>query len=200
MVYNNQIVIYYSDQRDPAHGQKLVHQTSRDLLTWTAPVDDVAYPTYTDRPGMTTVTHLPNGEYMMTYEYGGGPTKANTSTYLFPVYYRKNVNPLKFNESVGYPLISSDGTQPTGSPYITWSPVGGPHGTILVSSGCCSPVFENKNLGDVNSWTTFETGAEISYTRSLRVLPDPTKLLIAGGGLLPPVNNTAVKVDIRNIF
>ena len=198
MAYDNQIVIYYSDQRDPSYGQKLVHQTSTDLLTWSDVVDDVVYPVYTDRPGMTTVTQLPNGDYMMTYEFGGGPTADNSSTYLFPVYYRINANPLKFNESVGYPVISDDGTQPTGSPYITWSPVGGVNGTILVSSGCCSPVFTNQKLGDVNSWVTWDTGAEISYTRSLRVLPDTSELLIAGGGLLD-VNNTAVKVDIRTI-
>ena len=47
-------------------------KTSKDLLTWAPPVDDVAYATYTDRPGMTTVTRLPSGKYMMTYEFGGG--------------------------------------------------------------------------------------------------------------------------------
>ena len=47
-------------------------KTSKDLLTWAPPVDDVAYATYTDRPGMTTVTHLRNKKYMMTYEFGGG--------------------------------------------------------------------------------------------------------------------------------
>jgi hypothetical protein len=47
-------------------------KTSKDLLTWAPPVDDVAYSTYTDRPGMTTVTRLPNKQYMMTYEFGGG--------------------------------------------------------------------------------------------------------------------------------
>jgi hypothetical protein len=56
------------DRRDPLYGQKLVHQTSIDLLTWGPVVNDVTYPVYTDRPGMTTVTHLPNGKYMMTYE------------------------------------------------------------------------------------------------------------------------------------
>ncbi len=47
-------------------------KTSKDLLTWAPPVDDVAFATYTDRPGMTTVTRLPNKKYMMTYEFGGG--------------------------------------------------------------------------------------------------------------------------------
>jgi len=174
-----------------------VHTTSKDLLTWTDVVDDVHYPTYTDRPGMTTVTKLPNGKYMMTYEYGGGPT--NSSSYQFPVYYRINENPLDFLNSTGYPVIAQDGTQPTSSPYVTWSPVGGPNGTILVSSGSYSEIFTNKALGDVSSWVKVETGAPIAYSRSLRVLPDPTKLLIAGAGLLPPSNNTAVRVDVIEI-
>ena len=61
MYYEGQIICYYSDQRDPLYGQKLVHQVSSDLLSWEPPVNDVTYSTYTDRPGMTTVTHLPNG-------------------------------------------------------------------------------------------------------------------------------------------
>lgn len=67
MYYNGQVVLYFSDQRDPLYGQKLLHSTSKDLLSWSATVDDVHYPTYTDRPGMTTVTLLPNGKYFMSY-------------------------------------------------------------------------------------------------------------------------------------
>ena len=36
---------YYSDQRaNTTHGQKLVHQTTRDLLNWGPVVDDVYAP------------------------------------------------------------------------------------------------------------------------------------------------------------
>jgi len=198
MWYEGEIVVYYSDQRDPAHGQKLVHQTSKDLLTWEAPVDDVAYPTYTDRPGMTTVTHLPNGKYMMTYEYGGGPTVSGTG-YSFPVYYRINENPLHFNSSVGYPVVSNDGIQPVSSPYITWSPVGGVNGTIVVSSGTYSQVFTNQALGDVNAWKTVPTPEGISYTRHLRVLCNPDHLLIMGAGHLPPSTTNKVTVSVIDL-
>lgn len=198
MWYEGQIVIYYSDQRDPANGQKLVHQTSKDLLTWEAPVDDVAYPTYTDRPGMTTVTHLPNGKYMMTYEYGGGPTVSGTG-YSFPVYYRINENPLHFNSSVGYPVVSNDGIQPVSSPYITWSPVGGVNGTIVVSSGTYSQVFTNQALGDVSAWTTVPTPEGISYTRHLRVLCNPDHLLIMGAGHLPPSTTNKVTASVIDL-
>jgi hypothetical protein len=99
---------------------------------------------------MTTVTHLPNGQYMMTYEYGGGLTVSGTG-YSFPVYYRINENPLHFNSFVSYPVVSNDGIQPVSSPYITGSPVGGVNRTIVVSSGTYSQVFTNQALGDVSA-------------------------------------------------
>jgi hypothetical protein len=36
----------------------MVHQTSSDLKKWGAVVEDVTYPTYTDRPGMPVVTKV----------------------------------------------------------------------------------------------------------------------------------------------
>jgi hypothetical protein len=36
----------------------MVHQTSSDLKKWGAVIEDVAYPTYTDRPGMPVVTKV----------------------------------------------------------------------------------------------------------------------------------------------
>ncbi len=65
MMYKGQIVVYYSDQRDPEAGQKLVHQVSSDLRNWEAPVDDVKYPTFDFRPGMTTVSELPFGQFIL---------------------------------------------------------------------------------------------------------------------------------------
>ncbi|TVY73535.1 hypothetical protein LSUE1_G005893 [Lachnellula suecica] len=200
MVYEGKLVIYYSDQRDPAYGQKLVHQVSSDALNWAAPVDDVAYSTYTDRPGMTTVTKLPNGKYMMTYEFGGGPLADGSTTYEFPVYYRIADNPLKFNESTGYPVVTSDGTQPTSSPYITWSPIGGVNGSILVSCGSLSQVFVNQELGAVGAWKQFATPEGVSYTRHLRVGKyNPNHLLIMGAGILPPTTTNKVTVSVIDI-
>lgn len=36
----------------------MVHQTSSDLKNWGALVEDVTYPTYTDRPGMPVVAKV----------------------------------------------------------------------------------------------------------------------------------------------
>ena len=199
MYYEGKIICYYSDQRDPLYGQKLVHQVSGDLLHWDPPVNDVAYPVYTDRPGMTTVTHLPNGKYMMTYECGGCPTVSGTA-YEFPVYYRINSNPLNFNASTGYPLVTDTGIQPTSSPYITWSPIGGPNGTIVVSCGTLNQIFVNQELGAVGGWKSVATPEGVSYTRSLRVFKSlPDHLLIAGAGHLPPATTNRVTVSVIDL-
>jgi len=190
MMYEDQLVVYYSDQRDPAHGQKLVHQTSTNMLKWTAPVDDVAYGNFTYRPGMTTVSQLPLGNWIMTYEFYGA-VEAD-----FAVYYRISNNPLTFNNSVGRPIIATDGSVPVSSPYNVWTPVGGSLGTIVVSCGTFSEVFVNHNLGAPGAWTKVSTPEGISYTRSLRVLPDEAQILITGGGQLGGENNTVTTSSI----
>jgi hypothetical protein len=41
MVYDNQLVCYYSDQRNPSYGQYLVHQVSSDGVNWGPVVPDM---------------------------------------------------------------------------------------------------------------------------------------------------------------
>lgn len=193
-------MIYYSDQRlNATYGQRLVHQTSTDALTWGPVVPDVEYPIYEDRPGMTTITQLPTGDYIMTYEYGH--TDPATDVYSFPVTYRISSDPLRFNESEGLPIVAKNtGTVPNGSPYITWSPVGGDNGTLVVSCGGLPTVFTNTALGDVDEWYERDTPAPTSYTRHLRVFgEDQDKLLIMGGGVLPPSTTNNISYSIVSI-
>src|ERR1700753_431027 len=133
MIYKGKLIYYYSDQRDSKHGQKLVHQTSSDLLTWDSPVNDAAWNDYKYRPGMTTIVHLPNGQYIITYETCGAPGGC-------PVYFRLSSDPTKFNSAAEHSLKDQEGKQPSGSPYVVWSPAGGSNGTIVVSSGSHSEV------------------------------------------------------------
>ena len=197
MMYGKTLICYYSDQRQNAtYGQKMVHQSTTDLKTWGAVVDDVTYPTYTDRPGMPTVAKLPNGQYIMTYEYGGGP--AIPSSYQFPVYYKIASDPTKFGAATGISLQASDGTIPSGSPYVVWSSVGGANGTIIASAHSDSAVFINKGLGQ-GPWIKVATPEATSYTRHLRVLNEPSKLLIMGGGNLPPSTTNSVTVTVVDI-
>ena len=195
LMYQEKLIVYYSDQRDPAHGQKLVHQVSYDLKTWEAPVDDIAYADYYARPGMTTVTRLLNHSYIMTYEYGGGP---GFSGYSFPVYYRIASSPLEFNSSIGYPVVAG-ATHPTLSPYIVWSAAGGENGTIMVSCGTLSEVFVNKGLGAVDQWTMVVTPQPAAYSRHLRVMPQRNNLLIMGAGHLPPSTTNNVSLSVIDV-
>nr|CDI55903.1 uncharacterized protein BN887_06224 [Melanopsichium pennsylvanicum 4] len=58
LVNKDQLICYYSDQRDPRYGQKLVHQTTSDLKNWGNIVDDVTESAYSDRPGMVIVARM----------------------------------------------------------------------------------------------------------------------------------------------
>lgn len=136
----------------------------------------------------------------MTYEWGHY-TDVATDTYAFPVTYRINSNPLKFNESVGQPIVAANtGTIPEGSPYVTWSSVGGENGTIVVSCGGLSTVFTNTKLGDPSAWEEKVTSQPTSYTRHLRVFAEEQdRLLIMGGGVLPPSTTNNVSYSILSI-
>lgn len=199
-MYNDEVIIYYSDQRlNETYGQRLVHQTSQDLRNWGEVVPDVEYDVYEDRPGMTTVTQLPNGAYMMTYEFGH--TDPTTGDFTFPVYYRINADPRRFNESEGVPITAKNtGSSPDGSPYVVWSSVGGENGTIIVSCGGATQVWTNQALGDEGEWYERETPAPTSYTRHLRVFDEAQdRLLIMGAGVLPPSTNNNVSYSILDI-
>lgn len=81
LVYQGQLVVYFSDSRDSRYSQKLTHVTSTDLVNWSTNVDDVTGSSQSDRPGMATVAALPNGKYILTYENG----KYVNGVYDFPV-------------------------------------------------------------------------------------------------------------------
>ncbi|RYO96718.1 hypothetical protein DL765_011518 [Monosporascus sp. GIB2] len=202
MAHEGKLIYYYADQRaNETHGQKLSHQTSADLRTWGPAVDDVAYPTYTDRPGMPTVAALPDGRFIYVYEYGGGPNPARPGAYTFPVHYRLSADPEDFASAPHHLLRSStDGAVPDGSPYVVWTPAGGPNGTVVVSSGCCSEVWVNRALGAEDAWETVGTPEPASYTRSLLVFrEDPEYVLISGAGKLPPSTTNKVSVSVIKV-
>ncbi|KAI1617367.1 hypothetical protein EDD36DRAFT_162204 [Exophiala viscosa] len=201
MLYNDMLIAYYSDQRDPAHGQKLVHQTTSDGMTWSEVVTDVAYANYTSRPGMPVVAHIASAEkYIMTYEYGGGPVDGVLPVnYTFPVFYKISSDPTAFGAVEGQPIVTAGGTVPASSPYVIWDEK---ENMLIVSCGTLSDVFVNKAEGDVGAWESRATGERVSYTRSLRIVHDQLwdrGLLLAGGGLLPPSENNSVTVGVINI-
>jgi hypothetical protein len=133
---------------------------------------------------MTTIAQLPNKQFILTYEFFGAPEAS------FAVYYRLSADPLAFNSAPGQVLRATDGTIPTSSPYVVWSPFGGANGTIAVSSNSNREIFLNTGLAAGGSrWVKTTTPASASYSRSLRVMPNSTELMILGAGVLSGSNN-----------
>jgi hypothetical protein len=178
MVYNNQLVVYYSDQRDPSYGQKLVHQVSTNGVTWGSVVNDVAVSPYSARPGMTTVAQMGNGDYIMTYEYGGSPNGN------YAVYYKISANPLDFGSATGIPLKTTGGITPTSSPYVVWMPTGGTNGTLVVSANSTGELFLNTQAGAANTWTEIPSNVTAGYSRGMVPLSDGHSLEVFSGGPL----------------
>ncbi|KAF6817790.1 hypothetical protein CPLU01_06886 [Colletotrichum plurivorum] len=197
LIYEDDLILYYADQRSPDHGQEISHQTTKDLKNWSDVVIDVSYPRYTDRPGMPFVTQLGNGDYMYTFEWGGAPI---IEPYAFPIYYRIAKDPRTFADKPDMYINSTNGgVFPINSPNVVWSPVGGCNGTIVVSSNS-APLFVNRRGGDPAAWVAYDSPEAGAYTRNLRIMEeDPDYLLIMGAGVLPPSTTNKVTVSMLKL-
>ncbi|WVW83138.1 hypothetical protein I302_105156 [Kwoniella bestiolae CBS 10118] len=189
--YNGQIICYYSDERDPAYSQKLVHQVSSDLRTWGPVVNDVTSSNQNDRPGMATVAALPNGKWILTYEFGGAPEGS------FSVYYKIQTSPLTFGNIYAVVVKSKDGVIPVGSPYVIYTPVGGNNGlgAIVVNGASRSELFVSRDQG--GTWDRVTTQSGPAYSRGLVVAPKPKDILIFAGnqGSSQQITMTATDVN-----
>ncbi|KAH8799163.1 Sialidase, partial [Xylogone sp. PMI_703] len=191
MLYDHQLVAYYSDQRDPLHGQKLSHQTSKNLKHWGPIVNDVAYANYTVRPGMTIVTYIPPvKKWILVHEFPGGISLGGAQ---YPIHYRMADSPLEFDTGEANPVVPQNNItqQPSSSPYVVWTPVGGEYGTIIVSDADHSSLFYNQRGGDVNAWFGVTSPQPAAYSRALHIFSEnPDHLMILGAaqfsGVDPP--------------
>lgn len=192
MVANNKLIAYYSDQRDPKYGQKIVHQTSTDGINWGPVIDDVTSSLYIDRPGMPVVARMGNGNYIMTYEMCGSQN--------CEVSYRIGADPENFGSIKGIGLLAKDGTSPSSSPYVVWLPTGGANGTLAVSAFSSSSLFLNTQNGE-GLWTKIKPNAGIGYSRGLVPMSDGHTLFVISGGPLGTNNSNSVTygtVDLRS--
>ncbi|KAL2146409.1 hypothetical protein VTI28DRAFT_4162 [Corynascus sepedonium] len=184
LTYDDELIVYYSDQRDPKHGQKLAHQRSRDLKHWGPVVNDVAYDEYLARPGMTVVTYVPPiKKWILVYERPIGNSSSHGVNY--PVHYRLADDPREFDSAEPIPIVieTEDGSvAPNASPYVVWSSVGGPLGTIIVSDADRSWLYVNTAGGDPDKWQIKECGQPEAYSRALHVFEKrPEHLMVLGG-------------------
>ncbi|KAF2151512.1 glycoside hydrolase family 93 protein [Myriangium duriaei CBS 260.36] len=181
LLYNSQLVCYYSDQTDPAHAQKLVLVTTTDLKSWSAPTDVVAQPNYGDRPGMATVAYSEmSKKYVLTFEYCGGPNAPGC-----PVYHKVSDNPLEFGSVAPLALTPGNTNGPNGSPYVIWTPSSSGEGIFVATGSNVESLYVNTDAVDPNGWMPVDVGQWAAYSRSLRIISTPSsgnKLLIANGG------------------
>lgn len=167
LLHENNLICYYSDQRDPDFGQKLAHQTSTDLRTWGPVVNDATGTTYPERPGMTTVARLRGDLWIMTYEFGApvDPANPDQANYTYHVHYRIATDPESFRFSEDIPLLDQDGYAPNASPVVSWSESGGSNGTIVVTGNDDQDFFINRDLGNPGKWTRLSSPMPAGYAR-----------------------------------
>ena len=175
LLHENNLICYYSDQRDPNFGQKLAHQTSTDLHTWGPVVNDATGTTYAERPGMTTVAQLTGNLWIMTYEFGvpDDPENPDQNNYTYHVHYRIATDPESFRFSTDTPLLDQNGYAPNGAPVVSWSPSGGKNGTIIVTDNDDQDFFINRDLGSPNGWTRLSSPMPAGYSRFTIPLDSP---------------------------
>jgi Domain of Unknown Function (DUF1080)/Carbohydrate binding domain len=162
------LACYFSDERQSGYNQLLGHVVSTNGgVTWGSEVYDVAVQDGVQRPGMATVIRLPTGQYMMSYEDCGNQNCA--------VYVKTSSNGDDWSpaNSLGTLVQTSDGRHFIHTPYLAWSPAGGPNGELLLSgqrlvTGSELPesgrtVLVNTNLG-VGSWNEIPAPFVISPT------------------------------------
>ncbi|KAN0090417.1 glycoside hydrolase family 93 protein [Hyaloscypha variabilis] len=183
LLHQGELGVFYSDQRDPKHGQKLAHQTSSDLVSWGAVANDAAEANYTLRPGMTTIAQMGNGKYIFSYELAYAPEDPVNAPYA--IHYRIADSPFEFDTAEELLLRATDGTIASAGPQTIWTPAGGPNGTIVTSDSTNSEFFINRACGDPSAWVKVASGKGVGYTRDLRIMPDTegTVILVTNGGV-----------------
>lgn len=159
MVANNKLICYYSDERDNAYSQKLVHQTSTDGISWSSTVNDVAISG--QRPGMAAVAKMPNGNYIMTYEIVGRGG----------AYYKISSNPESWNPSDAGTCFDTAGS----SPYCV-----NLNGTMVLSSAGNGKLYINTNSGS-GTWTQINCIIGSCYSRCIVPLNNGRLFAIGAG-------------------
>jgi hypothetical protein len=134
---NGGLVTYFSDERQKGNNvlQAVSYRRSTDGgLTWGGLVNVSAPTNSSDRPGMITVTRLPDGRYLATFEVVNRPSQTNNTA---PVYFKISPDGLNWapETSIGTKIALANGRGIGSSPEVRWVPTAGTtNGMIVVSS------------------------------------------------------------------
>ncbi|WP_419813898.1 sialidase family protein [Glacieibacterium sp.] len=163
------LVAYISNEgfKKDGYSQLLEHKVSPDGgRTWGPAVNDVAIGDGLTRPGMAVVTRGGDGTYFMSYEVVG---KAGVA--LEPrsnlAHFRTSRDGLNWGDPADPGVFIQDRWRQyaNGTPYIAWSPWGGPNGTLMVTGRSImryevgrigNGMMINRNNGR-GAWTLIET-------------------------------------------
>lgn len=162
------LVMFGSDETDACCSQKLIQIRTYDGATWQDKTDTVRSSVQADRPGMITVSALPNGHFFMSYELCG-PAACT-------VFSRTSTDGWNFGDpgNVGSKVHTSTGQYLEHAPLNRWSPsVQSGNGSILLvgqvmyeSGGSVSPsngkvLFVNPNVDGAGDWYTISAPVQV---------------------------------------
>jgi hypothetical protein len=190
----NRLVAYFSDERDKKNGysQLLDHVVSEDGgKSWGPLVYDVAIPDGLSRPGMPIVIRDGKGKYYMSYELVSAPGYA-LEPRTNAAHLRTSADGLHWGDPKAAGILIQDRWRqfPNGTPYIAWSPWGGPNGTLLVTGRSVvrddigrigQGMFINRNGGE-GVWSLVETPINYDinndgYSQTMIALGDGQEIL-----------------------
>lgn len=162
------LVCAFSDERQKSSGvlQALSFRYSSDGLNWSSLSNMVAIDNENDRPGMVTVSALPDGRYIAAYEVVNRPSYGQNSSV---VYYKFSDDGITWDaDDLGILATTKDGLHLGSSPYVKWVDAGGPNGMVIIGSKWA--VNENGDIqdGGQNFFVNYNLG-EGSWER----LPQP---------------------------
>ncbi len=148
------LVMYYASEEHKGSGynQLIAHKVSTDGgATWSGETFDIGIPDNDQRPGMPTVSKLPNGDYVMVYEICG-------PTYSCDAFIRSSADGVNWGavSAVGTRIESVSGNHFSHAPTVTWINNGTSNGELLVAgqvlrNGANVNVAENGQKYMVNS-------------------------------------------------
>ncbi|MCP1372642.1 RICIN domain-containing protein [Dyella lutea] len=162
------LVMFWSDETDACCSQKLAQIRSYNGSSWQDKTDTVRSTVPGDRPGMITVSHLPDGHFFMSYELCG-PAACT-------VFSRVSVDGWNFGDptNMGSKVQTATGQYLEHAPLNRWSPsVLSSNGAILLvgqvmveSNGNVSPsngkvLFVNTNTDGTGNWYTIAAPVQV---------------------------------------
>ena len=160
---DGRLICYYSDETHvPTYNQLLGERISSDGgITWGPEIFACAIPDGVQRPGMPVVTKLPNGQYVMSFE-----SWADDTGQVRLKFSSDGINWGSGPSDYGIPVQTASGARLGATPYIMWSPAGGPDGVLIVSAQKLSyspntdrQFFINTSLGQ-GDWTMIPSAVQ----------------------------------------